>query len=229
MFFLPVVFLIIMVYFLFAGGLFLLVKLGLITLVFEKLGIPSDAVFGLLLLTLIGSAINIPIKRIPGERVSAGDIVEYFGWRFRVPAARGHSGTVIAVNVGGAIIPAALCFYLFYKWPGIIWADLIGVAVVALVVHRAARAVKGIGITTPALLAPIVAAVAALILSRISVPNSACVIAFVGGTLGTLIGADLTNLKKIAGLGAPVASIGGAGTFDGVFLSGVIAVLLASF
>jgi len=36
------------------------------------------------------------------------------------------------------------------------------------------------------------------------------------------------NLKKIPGLGAPVASIGGAGTFDGVFLSGILAVILTS-
>jgi uncharacterized membrane protein len=28
-------------------------------------------------------------------------------------------------------------------------------------------------------------------------------------------------------LGAPVASIGGAGTFEGVFLTGIVAVLLA--
>ena len=46
------------------------------------------------------------------------------------------------------------------------------------------------------------------------------------GSMGTLIGADLLNLDKIQGLGAPVASIGGAGTFDGVFLTGIIAVLL---
>jgi uncharacterized membrane protein len=46
--------------------------------------------------------------------------------------------------------------------------------------------------------------------------------------MGTLIGADLTNLDKIRGLGAPVASIGGAGTFDGIFLTGILAVLLAS-
>ena len=228
MFFLPIVLGFIIFYFLIAGGLFLLVKLGFITLAFEKLGIPSDAVFVLLLLTLIGSAINIPLKRIPGERATAGELVEFFGWRFRIPAAGRQSGTVIAVNLGGAIIPAALCFYLFYRWPGIIWADLIGVAVVALIVHRTARAVKGVGITTPALLPPIVAAAAALLLARISGQSSASVIAYVGGTLGTLIGADLTNLKKIAGLGAPVASIGGAGTFDGVFLTGVIAVLLAS-
>ena len=45
--------------------------------------------------------------------------------------------------------------------------------------------------------------------------------------MGTLIGADLTNLDKVAGLGAPVASIGGAGTFDGIFLTGILAVLLA--
>jgi uncharacterized membrane protein len=45
----------------------------------------------------------------------------------------------------------------------------------------------------------------------------------------TLIGADLLNLDAVRGLGAPVASIGGAGTFDGIFLTGIMAVLLASF
>jgi uncharacterized membrane protein len=52
------------------------------------------------------------------------------------------------------------------------------------------------------------------------------VVAYVSGVLGTLIGADLSNLGVIPKLGAPIASIGGAGTFDGVFLSGIIAVLL---
>jgi uncharacterized membrane protein len=45
--------------------------------------------------------------------------------------------------------------------------------------------------------------------------------------LGTLIGADLMNLGHLHGLAAPVASIGGAGTFDGIFLTGILAVLLA--
>jgi len=35
------------------------------------------------------------------------------------------------------------------------------------------------------------------------------------------------NLGRIQGLGAPIVSIGGAGTFDGIFLSGIIAVLLS--
>ena len=48
------------------------------------------------------------------------------------------------------------------------------------------------------------------------------------GTLGTLLGADLLNLHRLRSLGAGVASIGGAGTFDGVFLSGIIAVFLVA-
>ena len=54
-------------------------------------------------------------------------------------------------------------------------------------------------------------------------------IAYISGTLGTLIGGDLLNLKKIRSLGAPVASIGGAGTFDGIFLTGILSVLLSAF
>jgi uncharacterized membrane protein len=58
--------------------------------------------------------------------------------------------------------------------------------------------------------------------------DSAPIIAYISGTLGTLIGADILNLKKISQLGAPVASIGGAGTFDGIFLTGILAVLFSS-
>jgi Protein of unknown function (DUF1614) len=45
--------------------------------------------------------------------------------------------------------------------------------------------------------------------------------------LVALIGADLLNLGAIQGLGAPIASIGGAGTFDGIFLTAILAVLIA--
>ena len=52
-------------------------------------------------------------------------------------------------------------------------------------------------------------------------------LAYIGGSMGTLLGADLLNLDKIGSLGAPIASIGGAGTFDGIFLTGILAVLIA--
>ena len=81
---------------------------------------------------------------------------------------------------------------------------------------------------SPVLVSPIAADLnAILIVSVFSVPSDLIfVIAYTGGTLGTLIGADIFNLDKIRDIGAPVASIGGAGTFDGIFLAGVIAVLL---
>jgi hypothetical protein len=84
--------------------------------------------------------------------------------------------------------------------------------------------VPGIGIALPVLVPGLSAAFVALLLSR----AYAAPLAYIGGSLGTLIGADLLNLDKLQGLGAPIASIGGAGTFDGVFLTGVVAVLIAS-
>jgi len=112
---------------------------------------------------------------------------------------------------------------LLWKLPSAIMYAVVAVAVVAIITHVVARPVKGVGIATPAFIPPLVAALSAFLLQS----DAPQVIAYVAGVLGTLIGADLSNLHLIPKLGAPVASIGGAGTFDGVFLSGIIAVLLA--
>jgi len=81
-----------------------------------------------------------------------------------------------------------------------------------------------VGIALPAFIPPVFAALVSIII----VPQYAPVVAYVSGTMGTLIGADIFNIKKLGDLGAPIASIGGAGTFDGIFLNGVLAVILAS-
>src|SRR5262249_58152373 len=93
----------------------------------------------------------------------------------------------------------------------------------AAVIHAMATPVQGVGIAVPVFAPVVVTAILAFLLSR----EYAAPLAYIGGSMGTLIGADLLNLDKIAGLGAPVASIGGAGTFDGIFLTGILAVLLA--
>lgn len=90
--------------------------------------------------------------------------------------------------------------------------------------HVLAHPVPGVGIAIPVFVLPISAAVVALLLS----PRHAAPLAYISGSLGTLIGAELLNVGKIRGLGALVASIGGAGTFDGIFLIGVLAVLFAT-
>jgi uncharacterized membrane protein len=131
-------------------------------------------------------------------------------------------GTVLAVNIGGAVIPTVMSIYLLIRYQ--LWLKgAIAIAVIAFIIHSMATPVPGIGIAVP-VFAPVVAtAIIAFILSREYAPP----LAYIGGSLGTLIGADILNLDKITGLGAPVASIGGAGTFDGIFLTGILAVLLA--
>ena len=130
--------------------------------------------------------------------------------------------TVIAINVGGALIPTLLSIYLVVK-NSLYFRSLIGVAVVACVVHQFAQPVHGLGISVPMYIPPIAAVVTAMVLSW----RNAAPLGYIIGSLGTLIGADILNLDKVRGLGAPLASIGGAGTFDGVFLAGILAVLLA--
>jgi uncharacterized membrane protein len=58
-------------------------------------------------------------------------------------------------------------------------------------------------------------------------PAHSAPLAYADGTLGVLIGADLARLQDIRHLGTPLAAIGGAGAFDGIFITGIVAALLA--
>ncbi len=201
---------------------FALIQIGALKYAYEKIGIGREHVFALLLLSLLGSYVNIPIAELPAEEVLSDRVVTFFGMRYVIPFVEEWPRTIVAVNLGGAVIPTLLSLYLVFK-NGAYLPAAGGVFIVAMIVHWLAQPVQGVGIAVPTLIPPLVAAAAGLLLSRSCAP---CV-AYVAGSLGTLIGADLLNLGKIHGLGAPVASIGGAGTFDGIFLTGIIAALLA--
>jgi uncharacterized membrane protein len=205
-------------------GLYVLLWfLGVLRHAYEYLGVSSRTAMLLLAASLIGSAINIPIADLPNGPTAAGHVVEFLGMQYVVPAAR-LPGTVIAVNVGGAVIPTLMSIYLLIKRD--LWIKgAVAIAIVAVVVHWQATPVPGLGIAVPIFLPIAITAIVAVLLSR----ENAAPLAYIAGSLGTLIGADLTNLDKVPGLGAPVASIGGAGTFDGIFLTSILAVLIAHF
>jgi len=200
-----------------------LIELGVLKYAYERMGIPPRYILTILLLSILGSAINIPVAEFPPEEVISGRLVDFYGIRYVVPEVREWPGTVLAVNVGGALIPVILSVYLLIKNKFYVRGAL-AVAVVVLVTHLLATPVRGVGIGIPIFIPPIVAALAAMAFGW----QQPAPLAYISGSLGTLIGADLLNLGKVPGLGAPVASIGGAGTFDGVFLTGIIAVLLSS-
>jgi uncharacterized membrane protein len=197
-----------------------LVVLDLLRHAYLNLGVSPRTAMYLLIGSLIGSYFNIPIADLPGEPVVSNQVITFFGMQYAVPEVEYSSGTVIAVNVGGAVIPTLMSIYLLISRN--LWVKgAIAIAIVALVLHWLAYPVPGIAV--PVFFPAVTTAVAALLLSR----EFAAPLAYIGGSLGTLIGADLTNLDKVRGLGAPVASVGGAGTFDGIFLTGMLAVLLA--
>jgi uncharacterized membrane protein len=203
--------------------LVVLLELRALRFAYMRLGVGPRAAALLLLGSLIGSYFNIPVAHLPAEHLVAGREIDFFGMRYVVPVVVDWPGTVIAVNVGGALIPGLMSLYLLARHR--LWRrGLVAVACVAAVCHLLARPVPGLGIALPVFVPALVTAVVAVLLSwRYAAP-----LAYVGGSLGTLVGADLLNLGKVEGLGAPVASIGGAGTFDGIFLTGVLAVLIAS-
>lgn len=199
-----------------------LVELGILKYAYTRMGIPPRHVLGVLLLSLIGSVINIPVAQLPPERMESPGVVDFYGVEYVVPEVRESPGTIVAVNVGGALVPAILSLYLLFKNKFYMRA-ILAVAIVAIVVHMLAYPVRGVGISVPTFVPPLVAAFAGMALGWRRAPP----LAYIAGSLGTLIGADISNLGRIQGLGAPIASIGGAGTFDGVFLAGILAVLLS--
>ncbi|MGO8798829.1 MAG: DUF1614 domain-containing protein [Roseiarcus sp.] len=203
--------------------LLIVIQLRILRYAYTRLGVSSGTALLLLFASLVGSYVNIPVAQLPEPNVMFGQEVDFFGMRYILPVEGDWPGTIIAINVGGAVIPILLSVYLLTK--NRLWAPgLVAILCVSAVCYWLATPIRGVGIALPLIAPPIAAAIVAMIVSW----RNAAPLAYAGGSLGALIGADLLNLPKIQGLGAPVASIGGAGTFDGVFLTGVIAVLIAS-
>ena len=225
MFFAPFLAFYAIVFFFVLAFFFILLEIHVINYAFVSLGLPPEMAFTALLVSLVGSYINIPITRVAGGQPHSAEVVRSFGIRYRVPTRYVTDSTIVAVNVGGAVVPVLISIYLLMQMPAIIVPALIGVAIVTAIVHRFAMPVPGMGIATPMLIPPIVAAACGYFLGSSQHHRDA--VAFISGVIGTLVGADLLNLGKLRDLGAPVASIGGAGTFDGIFLTGIVAVLLA--
>ena len=211
--------------FLVAIGLLLaIVQLGALTIAFDKLGLTPRSAFLLLFVSLFGSAINLPLFTMKAKSAPVPTAVPPALRRLLRHQARAfHGTTLVAVNVGGCLIPAAFSIYLLAREP-LPWAPvLFGIVTIAAVSRLISRPMPGIGIGMPMFVPPLIAAILAVLLDR----EHSAPLAYISGTLGVIIGADLLRIPDIRKLGTPFASIGGAGTFDGIFITGVVAVLLA--
>lgn len=184
---------------------------------FTKLGLSPQGAVLLFGLSLLGGVINIPVSRrrfvVEEDRFSPFPFLFYYPPRVREQ--------VVAVNLGGAVIPVLFSLYLLGRAP--LLPALAATVVVTAVARALARPVPGVGISLPAFVPPLVAAAVAVLLAG----DNAAPVAYIAGVWGTLVGADLLNLHRLRELGAHVLSIGGAGVFDGIFLVGLVAALLA--
>ncbi|MBZ0072801.1 MAG: DUF1614 domain-containing protein [Thiohalobacteraceae bacterium] len=204
------------------GLLLTFVQIGLLTIAFAKLGLSPESAVTLLLCALFGSLINLPVMRIQAE-APADDAPPPWPGLLRGPVQPFTGTTLIAVNVGGCIIPVLFSLHLMYQIELPPAEVLLAVAAVTGMAYGFSRPIPRLGVVMPMFIAPLTAALAAVL---INVEHGAA-LAYISGTLGVLIGADLLRLPDIRKLGAPIASLGGAGTFDGIFITGIVAALLA--
>jgi uncharacterized membrane protein len=222
MIYLPVSLLLFLVLLLLLPFIWFAVAVDVVEVAVAKLGFSPQIALLLFVLIVTTSTINIPLYRVETpvqltDEFAALWLREFWG----IPLHRVESSTVVAVNVGGGLIPVALALYQFSQANAL--AILLVSAIVTLVSYYAARVVPGIGIQMNPLLAPLTAALSAMLIAA----PSAAPVAFAGGVLGTVIGADLLHLKDIQGMSAGVLSIGGAGVFDGIALCGLFSLLLS--
>jgi len=193
-----------------------------------KLHLEPGVAAAIVAAVFFGGLVNVPITRIAREDEVLVHPLAAFGLFEMWPEIRRvRRQTIVAVNVGGCLIPTALTLYELFRLaavdPATLWAAG-GASLIAIAVCQAtAQPRPGLGIVVPGLVPALVAAISAVVLA----PEQAPPVAFIAGVLGPLIGADLMHLRDVSKLGSGVVSIGGAGTFDGIVLSGVVAAYLA--
>jgi uncharacterized membrane protein len=194
----------------------------------QKLHLSPQWALNLTIAIIIGGLINIPVKRIVRERPVWSHPLAVFALDSTIPGWLIHRReTVIAVNVGGCLIPVGIAIYQLTHLAPLgaeaLWGAALATLIVTFVSYAVATPVAGVGIVMPGFVAPITAALSALIIAPEHAPN----VAFVAGVLGTLIGADFLHINDFIKTPVGVASIGGAGTFDGIVLAGILATFLA--
>ena len=206
------------------------VLFDLMTGALQRLHLPPTAAVLLVLGMFLGSLVNLPVHRFTRDAPQPEVTLGPFGHVILGPQVRQlRHETVIAVNVGGCVIPVLIALrqvpYLVEQGDAL-WRLAIVAAVNVFVCERMARPVKGVGIMMPGLISALVAVTLTWLICPPEMPERVP-IAYIAGILGPLVGANLLHLRDVTRIPVGTLSIGGAGTFDGIVLSGILAALLA--
>lgn len=221
MIYLPVTLLLFILFLLVLPFLWFTLTVDVVQIAVAKLGFSPGMAVLLLTAIILGSTINIPLYRVESQVDLIDDFSDFWLRQFwGIPLRKVRRSTIVALNVGGGLIPLVVALYQFTRVQPLF--IILVTAIVTLVSYYGARVVPGIGIQMNPLIAPLTAAFSAMLIAGVY----AAPVAFAGGVLGTIIGADLLHLKEIQSMTPGVLSIGGAGVFDGIALCGLFALLL---
>jgi uncharacterized membrane protein len=209
-----------------------LLVLGIVGAAFSRLGFSWIEAIAVILLMIMGSFVNIPLwtfQNAVGKTETGTPAV--FDAFTGEPVADERATTGLFLNLGGAVIPFAVSVYLLYQLGLLAGEPLllqvcVAMIIVASVTGVSTKVIPAYGIRAP-LLIPAVSAMVMGILLTGGTGLSAAVVAFAGGTLGTVLGATLFAIPAIKKTGIPSVSIGGAGMFGAVFVCGLLAALIA--
>jgi len=207
---------------------FIMLFINVVKDAFVHLGLPPLAASFFVFLSVVGSLINIPLKEYMNTRTVSYQQpnIPFMAWLY--PQSKSYqqvvTKTTLAINLGGAVVPLLICLYIFLRYPGYVlpWC-LITIPIAVIVCYKIARIIPNVGVAMPTFIPPITASFLAMIFVG---GGDVVSLSYVTGVLGVLIGADLLNLSKITQTTASTISIGGAGTFDGIFLTGIVSVFL---
>lgn len=199
--------------------LLILLQLGVISLAFDKIGIPANLAILFYAVSFFFSSVNIPVYRKP-VAVPINTVESIF-INFLGGIPQTVKEQIVAINIGGCIVPVVFSFYLLTKTS--ILPAIIGIFIISLVAYIFSRPVPGVGIVMPFWISPLFSALIAMIIA----PGHAALVAYVSGVLGTLIGADILKIRQFMKKNPGILSIGGAGVFDGIFLTGIVAAFLS--
>ena len=196
-----------------------IIQIEVFTLVLTKLGLSATSASILLVATFMGSIVNLPFARVQSNfQYDETNPLHHSIMPYRFV----EGSTLIAVNVGGGLIPILFSTYLITSTQLGLYTIMLAIAIISIISYLFSRPIANLGIGMPLFIAPVSAAITAMLLSQENAPA----LAYISGSLGVVIGADVLRIKDIRQLNAPIAAIGGAGTFDGIFMTGIIAVLL---
>lgn len=163
--------------------------------------------------------------------LGSGFLDGFVGFTFSSIYLFSYQSWDVGINTGGALIPILLSIYLVLgkKIPG--KPLLVAVSLVTVVTFLVTSPVpeKGIVAYFPYWLLPACIASISSVFMLWKDYVKAAPLAYISGTLGVLIGADVFHLPTLLSFTSETTStavIGGASVFDMVFITGILAVIV---